>query len=103
MKLLERLVHWCQRKSGLWHTCQACDAWVKFRWEKNWVYHPDEPPMFVTYTCPTCGWSSGVCPTQLTEKAVRKLGYTDFLHYAAKNKMIPADENESAGEENVND
>jgi hypothetical protein len=58
------------------------------KWIKDWVYDPEEPPMFVHYECSGCGHNSGIIPTSITEDAVRKLGYDSFIDYAAQNGLL---------------
>lgn len=68
--------------------CPFCHNLIKPKYVQDYIYHPDEPPMFYHYECPKCTlWLSTSTPSILTERAVRKLGYKDFDDYI-ENKPI---------------
>ncbi len=52
--------------------CPKCKVTRWFKWEKDWIYHPEEPPMFAHWLCCKCGWKSPIEPTKLTEDVIRK-------------------------------
>jgi hypothetical protein len=65
-----------------WRYCGCCRKFVKLRWVKDWIAHPEEPPLFIHWECPRCLARSPSLPTSLTTKAVRDLGYRNFDEYA---------------------
>jgi len=71
-----------------WRRCHGCRGWHKVRWVKDWVVHPEEPPMFYHYECSGCGARTSTTPSVLSEDAARKLGYKDFAEYAEKNLNV---------------
>ena len=83
IRLLKRVWRYIQSRLG-WATCPVCKEWRRIRWVKDWIIHPEEPPMFCHYECTGCGARTEVMPTALTEHAVKKLGYKDFADWAKK-------------------
>jgi len=59
--------------------CSVCKKMVRLRWEKLWITHPDEPPLFGYYYCPECGSESNVIESKISIDAARSLGYTSGL------------------------
>jgi len=65
-------------KSG-YIDCPFCKEFIKPKLIKDWICHPEEPPLFFHYECPKCTlWISTFKPSILTEKAVRQLGFKRF-------------------------
>lgn len=58
--------------------CHVCNNFIKPKLIKDYIYHPEEPPMFYHYECPKCKTKTDIEPTLLIEKAIRDLGYKDF-------------------------
>ena len=81
-----RVMYW-KGKRG-WEFCPDCARFVRPRWIKEWIHHPEEPPLFCRYQCPECGYTTGVNPTGLTEETVRRMGYKNFLEYAQKAGLL---------------
>lgn len=67
--------------------CPVCDKDVEWTWRKHWIYHPEEPPLFVEWICQNCGVTTGIQPSCLTEEAVRGLGFNDFNDFVEKNDL----------------
>ena len=63
-------------------TCPSCNILIKPKFIKDYIYHPDEPPLFYHYSCPKCLiWLSTSTPSILVERAVKQLGFKDFNDY----------------------
>lgn len=81
---IKNFIHNIKIKLG-YIDCPCCHNFIKPKWVKDYIYHPEEPPMFYHYECPKCiFWFSTFTPSILTERTVRKLGYKDFNDYAEK-------------------
>jgi hypothetical protein len=83
LKALRALLKRIKVRMG-WRYCGCCRQFVRLQWEKDWIVHPEEPPLFCHWECPNCGAGSPILPTSLTTKAVRSLGFKDFNDYAEK-------------------
>lgn len=64
--------------------CPKCDEIRWFKWVKDHVYHPEEPPMFGHWVCDTCTWNSPIEPTKLTTKVMLEKYGTTFEEFAKK-------------------
>ena len=42
------------------------------KWVKDWIYDPEEPPMFGHYVCTKCYLNSAIEPTGLTIRVLRE-------------------------------
>jgi uncharacterized protein (UPF0212 family) len=80
---MKEFIHNIKIKLG-WIGCPACNAFIKPKWVKDWIYDPEEPPMFYYYKCPKCGARTDTEPSLLTEKACKSLGFDNFSDYADK-------------------
>ena len=94
----KRLAHRVKFKFG-WRDCPNCRQFAHFSWEKEWVHHPEEPPLFVYYVCGACGWRTKTMPSWLTESAVRSLGYQDFEDYAVRGLKIEPRESDGQSDD----
>lgn len=65
-----------------WRVCPSCGKFARIAWVKDWVMHPDEPPLFWHYECTACGAATDIMPSVLSEKAVRGLGFENFDKFA---------------------
>ena len=52
--------------------CPECGKEVYFYWVKDWILHPEEPPILGHFVCPECGWHSSIVPTSLTTDVLKK-------------------------------
>lgn len=64
-----------------WQDCPECNSFIKPKWVQDWIYDPEEPPMFYHYECRRCGARTDTIPSPLTEKSVKRLGFKDFHDY----------------------
>ena len=71
--------------------CHSCGAQATVSFEKDWIFHPDEPPLFGHFRCSECNACTMSKPTGLSEEAVKKMGYKDFNEYGEK-VLIPLSE-----------
>ena len=83
------LLHKFRIKRG-WIYCPICKEFMKPKWIKDWVYDPEEPPMFGHYICPKCKATTEISPTILTNNVVKKMGYESFDDFI--NKRIDKNE-----------
>ena len=68
--------------------CPYCNVLIKPKFNKDYIYHPEEPPMFYHYSCPKCTlWLSTSTPSILTERAVKQLGFKNFNEFAERNEI----------------
>lgn len=85
--MIARLSRWLRRKWRAlvgWHDCPCCGAQA-LRWHKYVILNEDEPPMFGWWHCEACERRTDVLPTEITERAVKSLGYRNFDEYAERN------------------
>lgn len=82
---MKNLLNKILRKLG-WGNCPNCKSFIKPIWVNDWLYDPDEPPMFYHYECPKCFARTDIMPSKLTEKAVKQLGFNSFEEYT--NELI---------------
>lgn len=77
---MKKLIRKILTKFG-WIDCPKCNSFIKPKFIKDWIYDPEEPPMFYHYECPQCFARTDIEPTILTENAVKKLGFENFQDY----------------------
>ncbi len=82
-RLLSGISLWVKRRAGRLD-CPCCGGQATLVWEKDWVMHPEEPPLFCHWRCLGCHAITPIRPTELSERAVRSLGFGDFTEYATK-------------------
>lgn len=89
--MLKRIRWWLRRRwkrflyaKCHYRYCPCCRKFVKIGWVQEWIYHPEEPPMFIYWECTNCKARTPTMPTFLTTDAVRSLGYKDFDEYCRK-------------------
>jgi len=61
---------WLNRFILLRECCPICSEYA-VRWIKDWVVHPEEPPMFGHWICDECHAATPVLPTRLTVRAAK--------------------------------
>ena len=82
-KLLHKLWR-AWRKFNAWEDCEGCGSEMSMHFVKDWVYHPEEPPMFYHFECTVCNHISSMQHSILMDEAAKKFGYDDFPSYAAE-------------------
>lgn len=71
-----------------WIHCPNCNAFILPRYVQDWIYHPEEPPMFYHYECPKCYARTDTKPSLLTERTVRSLGFNSFDDFNEQCKKV---------------
>lgn len=68
-----------------WVDCPVCHQQI-MRWEKDYVFHPEEPPCFGHWQCfnPECRVSSDITATWLMDEAAQKHGFKNFDDFMEK-------------------
>lgn len=61
-----------------WTYCPECGYLVFPRFVKDWIVHPEEPPLFGHYYCPHCRHTTAPKASFLMDSAARSHGYKSF-------------------------
>lgn len=80
---LGKIIHYIRLKFG-WKYCSNCGKFVKPRFHKLVIYHPEEPPLFAYYSCPECGIKGDVLSSSIVDDVAQEHGYKDGLDWLEK-------------------
>jgi hypothetical protein len=69
-----------------WIDCPGCGQFRRPRWVKDYIYHPEEPPLFGHWYMPCCGVSTEVTATSIMDDAARSFGARDFNDFMEQRK-----------------
>lgn len=81
MKVPNKLQKWLINKKRLIH-CPHCRQIMSPKFVQDWIFHPEEPPMFSHYICAKCDKRlTGILATELTKDVIKQMGYKSIDEY----------------------